>query len=170
MGKQRKLTAGEIALGRAAFGDKIDYKKVKLTDGPGMDAFAHIAFAKGNPAITIDSSIYFKEDYCPDFAAAGLKGRKSFIHEMTHVWQYQTLGLAAFAARYGVEFAKAKGKPNDMYRYDQGKTKFGGAMLEAQANMVGDYSAALWSPASAAQAALLAKLAVNMAGSGLYGL
>ena len=166
MGKQRKLTAGEIALARAAFGDKINYTPVRVNDGPGMDVFAHIAFAKGNPAITIDSSIYFKEDYCPDFAASGLKGKKSFIHEMTHVWQYQTLGLAAFAARYGVEFAKAKGNANDMYRYDQGKDSFKAAMLEAQANMVGDYSAALWS----GQATLLAKLAVNMKGSGLYGL
>jgi hypothetical protein len=165
MGRQRKLTAGEIALARPAFGDKIDYGRVRLSDGPGHSPFAHIAFAKGNPAITIGSIVYFKSHYCSDFSAPG-QDRKSFIHEMTHVWQYRTLGLPAFAARYGVEFARAKGKPNDMYRYKPAETKFGEAMLEAQANMVGDYSEAGWK----GDAALLALLAKNMTGSGLYGL
>jgi len=165
MGKQRKLTPGEIALARAAFGAGIDYGRVKLSDGPGSHPFAHMAFAKGNPAITIGSTVYFKKDYCPDFAAGG-RNRKSFIHEMAHVWQFRALGMPAFFLRYGEELAKAKGKPDDMYRYDEGKTKFGGAMLEAQAAMVGDYSEALWS-GNAARIALLGK---NMTGSGLYGL
>jgi hypothetical protein len=166
MAKQRKLTPGEIALARAAFGDKIDYKRVTLCDGPGMEPLAHMAFARGNPAITVESAVYFKQDYCPDFAAAALKGKKSFIHEMTHVWQYQKLGLPAFALRYGAELVRARGKPNDMYKYEEGKTKFTGAMLEAQADMVGDYSEAVWGK-KAGRIALLGK---NMAGSGLYGL
>ncbi len=166
MGKQRKLTAGEIALAKAAFGDKIDYAKVRLSDGPGNHPFAHMAFAKGNPAITVGSIVYFKHEYCPDFAATTIKGKKSFIHEMTHVWQYRDLGMPAFFVRYGLELAKVGGKPNDMYRYKEGTDKFGEAMLEAQANMVGDYSEALWTP-NQTRKALLAK---NMAGSGLYGL
>ncbi|HYI64047.1 MAG TPA: DUF4157 domain-containing protein [Allosphingosinicella sp.] len=165
MGKQRRLTAGEIALAKAAFGARIDYDRVKLSDGPGKRFAAHIAFAKGNPAITLGSTVYFKRDYCDDFSGAE-RNRKTFIHEMTHVWQYQRLGMAKFLLRYGEELAKVGGKPNDMYRYDAGKAKFGGAMLEAQANMVGDYSEALW----AANAARIALLAKNMAGSGLYGL
>jgi uncharacterized protein DUF4157 len=165
MGKQRKLTAGETALARAAFGDKIDYGKVKLTEGPGNRFAAHIAFAKGNPAITLGSEIYFKHDFCDDFSEAG-RNRKSFIHEMTHVWQYQKLGMAKFLLRYGEELAKARGKPNDMYKYEAGKTKFGGAMLEAQATMIGDYSEALWKGDSAR----MATLAKNLAGGGLYGL
>jgi len=165
MGKQRKLTAGEIALAKAAFGDKIDYKKVKLSDGPGLQPLAHAAFSKGNPAITVGSTVYFKQDYCPDFSAPG-KNRKSFIHEMTHVWQYRALGLPAFFARYGAEFAKAGGKPDDMYNYKQGTDTFGKAMLEAQAEMVADYSEALWT----GNAAATARIAKNMAGSGLYGL
>ena len=166
MGQQRKLTAGEIALARAAFGDKIDYSKVRLSDGPGNHPFAHAAFAKGNPAITIGSTVYFKQEYCPDFAATTIRGKKSFIHEMTHVWQYRTLGMPAFFARYGVEFLEVGGKPNDMYKYEAGKTRFGEAMLEAQANMVGDYSEAVWAPNETRKA----QLAKNMAGSGLYGL
>lgn len=166
MGKQRKLTAGEIALAKAAFGDKIGYSGVRLSDGPGMEPLAHIAFAKGNPAITIGSIVYFKHDYCPDFSAAGMKGKKSFIHEMTHVWQYGALSMPVFLVRYARDLVMAKGKADDMYKYAQGTDPFKKAMLEAQANMVGDYSEALWS----ANAAKLAKLAKNMAGSGLYGL
>jgi hypothetical protein len=165
MGKQRGLTAGEIALARPAFGDKIDYGRVKLCDGPGLQPLAHAAFAKGNPAITVGSIVYFKKDYCPDFSAAGAN-RRSFIHEMTHVWQYRALGMPAFFARYGADLARVGGKPNDMYRYKEETDRFGQAMLEAQAEMVADYSEALW----AANAARKAKLARTMAHSGLYGL
>lgn len=166
MAKQRKLTAGEIALARAAFGGKIAYDKVKLCDGPGMEPLAHIAFAKGNPAITIGATVYFKKDYSADFSAAAMKAKRSFIHEMTHVWQYEALGMPAFFVRYGKDLVKAKGKPNDMYRYAHGTDRFGKAMLEAQAEMVADYSVALWR-GNAAQRAIFAK---NMKGSGLYGL
>jgi hypothetical protein len=159
------LTAGEIALGRAAFGNRIDYAPVKLSDGPGNNALAHLAFAKGNPAITVGSTIYFKEDYCPDFSALG-RNRKSFIHEMTHVWQYQKMGMPAFFLRYGEEVLKAHGRPDDMYDYAEGSAKFGDAMLEAQAQMVCDYSEALWG-GNGPRTALLAK---NLAASGVYGL
>jgi uncharacterized protein DUF4157 len=165
MARQRKLTTGEIALVRAAFGDKLDYQRVKLNDGPGLQPLAHAAFARGNPAITVGSVVYFKQDYCPDFSAPG-QNRKSFLHEMTHVWQYRALGMPAFFARYGAELARAGGRPNDMYNYKQGIDSFGQAMLEAQAEMVADYSEALWT----ANAAATARLARNMAGSRLYGL
>ena len=39
---QRVLTAGEIALARAAFGVSIDYARVKLSEGPGNTPLAHI--------------------------------------------------------------------------------------------------------------------------------
>lgn len=164
MGKQRKLTAGEIALARTVFADQIDYSRVRLSDGPGFQPLAHAAFAKGNPAITVGAVVYFKLGYCPDFSAPG-EDRKSFIHEMTHVWQYRRLGLPAFFARYGAEFARVGGKPGDMYKYKE-TDRFGEAMLEAQAKMVEHYGAAVW----AGNATQTAKLARNLAGSGLYGL
>lgn len=162
MGKQRKLTAGEIALAKAAFADRIDYSKVRLSDGPGSHPMAHMAFAKGNPAITIGNTVYFKQDYCPDFSAPGRNGR-TFMHEMTHVWQYRALGMPAFFARYGAELIQAGGKPNDMYKYKV-DTKFNEAMLEAQAQMVGDYYRAK----SQGDAAATARLAANLKGSGVY--
>ena len=164
MGKQRRLTAGEITLARTAFGDRIDYGKVKLSDGPGNNIAAHIAFGKGNPAITIGSTVYFKKDFCPDFSVPGQNGT-SFMHEMAHVWQYQTLGMAAFAARYGAEFLQVKGKPENMYDYSK-VTDFDKAMLEAQAQLVGHYYKAK-AERNAAQTAALAK---KLGGSGLYGL
>jgi hypothetical protein len=163
MGNQRKLTAKEIALAREAFGDKIEYDRVRLSDGPGFNPMAHMAFAKGNPAITIGNTVYFKHDFCPDFSVPGRNGT-SFMHEMTHVWQYRTLGLGAFAVRYADEVRQSGLKPNDMYKYAEGETKFTEAMLEAQAQMVGDYYRAR----AEGNAARSARLAKNLAGSGLY--
>lgn len=162
---QRPLTPGEIALARAAFGGGIDYGRVKLSDGPGYNPFAHIAFAIGNPAIAIGSRIYFREDFCPDFSAPG-RNRRSFIHEMAHVWQYRAMGMPAFFLRYCVEVLKAKGRPSAMYEYEVGSATFGEATIEAQAEMVCDYGEALWT-GNAARKALLAR---NLAGSGVYGL
>jgi Domain of unknown function (DUF4157) len=164
MGKQRKLTAGEIKLAREAFGDRIDYNKVRLSDGPGTNAAAHIAFMKGNPAITVGNTVYFKEGFTADFSAPGADGR-SFMHEMTHVWQYRALGMGAFFIRYGADLAKAGGKPNDMYKYND-DSRFGESMLEAQAQMVGDYHRAR----ANGNASATARLAKNLKGSGLHGL
>ena len=165
MARQRGLTSAEIEMARKAFAGQITYGRVKISDGPGNNFAAQIAFAKGNPAITLGSTIYFKRDYCPDFCATG-KDRKSFMHEMAHVWQYQRFGRADFLLRYGQEFLAVGGKPNDMYVYRRGVTKFSEAMLEAQASMIADYSEALWT-GNADQKARLAK---NLEGSGVYGL
>lgn len=52
-----------------------------------------------------------------------------------------------------------------MYKYDD-STRFGDAMIEAQAQIVGDYHRAK----SQGNAAATARLAKNLAGSGLHGL
>jgi hypothetical protein len=163
MTKARGLTVGEIALAEAAFGDAIAYERVTLRDGPGASFAAQIAFARGNPAITLGSTMYFKRGFCLDFSGPG-EDAKTFLHEMTHVWQYRRLGQAAFYARYGRELAAAGFKPNRMYDYEPGKTAFAAATLEGQASMVADYSDALWSGHPAA----IARFAKNLAGSGLY--
>jgi hypothetical protein len=163
MGEQRTLTAGEIELAKAAFGGMIEYGGVTLSDGPGNEPLAHLAFAKGNPAITVGSAVYFKADYCPDFSAPG-RNRKSFIHEMTHVWQYADLGMAHFFLRYGADLLNVGGNPDAMYDYAPGETRFEGAMIEQQAEMVGDYSHARWN-GPADREALLRN---NLADSGIY--
>lgn len=165
MAQRRGLTAGEIELAREAFGNAIEYSRVTLCRGAAANPVAHLAFFKGNPAITLGSTIYFKRDFCADFCAPGAN-RAAFIHEMTHVWQYQRLGLARFLWRYGREFVRAGGVPGRMYRYAPGETRFAEAMLEAQAEMVADYGEAL----RRGLEARAATLASNLAGSGLYGL
>ena len=163
---QRALTSGEIALARPAFGEKVAYDRVRISDGPGNNFAAMIAFAKGNPAITLGSTIYFKEDHSPDFSQSGTAGKKSFMHEMMHILQYRQLGQAPFLARYFKEVAESGFKPDDMYNYKPGETPFAAAMLEAQAEMLSDYSEALWT-ANEERKALIAR---NLAESGLYGL
>ncbi|MEA3029109.1 MAG: hypothetical protein QOG13_434 [Sphingomonadales bacterium] len=161
---ERVLTGGETALAKAAHGDKIAYPGVRIVDGPGTSFAAHIAFMRGNPAITLGSTIYYKLWYTADFAGPNTNAG-SFLHEMTHVWQYAVLGQGPFFARYTKELAKA-GNPDKLYEYKAGVDLFTKATLEAQAQMVEDYSRALWGK-NAAGIALLAK---NLAGSGVYGL
>jgi hypothetical protein len=130
-----------------------------------MNPLAYIAFFMGNPAIAIGSTVYFGRDFCLDFSAPG-RDRRTFIHEMAHVWQYRMLGMPAFFLRYALEVVKAGGRPSAMYAYGAGVAPFRDAMLEAQAEMAADFGEALWNGNGSRQA-LLAR---NLAGSGLYGL
>jgi len=89
IGGERPLTAGEIALARTMFGDAVDYSIVMIRRRkwfpfqPKRTVMAprgHIHFHPGGSA------------YCDDFAAQSLVRQGLFIHEMTHVWQAQSLG------------------------------------------------------------------------------
>ena len=82
----RSLTAGEIRLARAVFGDSIDYARVAIARAKW--AFfqpRHVAMApRGN--------IHFHPGgdlYRDDFATAPRSFQGVFIHVMTHVWQHQ---------------------------------------------------------------------------------
>ncbi len=162
MAKQRQLTAGEIALARECFGNSIPYESVKISDGPARNGVAIVAFQRGNPAITLGTTIYFERGYSEDFSQqAADKGL--FMHEMTHVWQYRQLGTVKFLRRYLQDLAATGFKPSRMYDYAKGTTRYGEAMLEAQANMVRDYCLARGDEAGKAV------IGRNLAGSGLYG-
>jgi hypothetical protein len=162
----RRLEAGEIELLRDAWGDRIDLDSVRLRLGHGFNPAALAAFRNGNTAITLRRSIYFRTDYSDDFAAAGVAAQSLFLHEMTHVWQYATLGVPRFLARYARELAACRFNARAMYRYEEGETPFAPARLEAQAQMVGDYCHARLVGDVSRQA----RLARNLRGSGIYGL
>lgn len=71
------------------FGDAIDY-------GP-VTVIRRKFFPLQPKAVTMApmGSLHFHPaapHYCDDFAAASLAKQGHFIHEMTHVWQTQTLG------------------------------------------------------------------------------
>jgi len=87
-GKKRALTAGEIAMARTVFKDSVDYTKVKVHHG-GWWVF----FGLQNTAVTPNGEMYFPEStelYRDDFSNPDRSRYKAlFMHEMTHVWQYQ---------------------------------------------------------------------------------
>jgi hypothetical protein len=87
------------------------------------------------------------------------------MHEMTHIWQYQTLGLARFGWRYLDELEACNFRRQCLYDYDCGHTIFAEAKLEAQAQIVQDYGLAL----GARRMGQAASLRRNLAGSGLFG-
>ncbi len=164
-GKSRLLTFGEIELVRQAFPTGIRYDKVRLRDGHGGNPIARIAFSNGNWAITLGSTIsYAPGHYRDDFSTGSVGEKGLLLHEMTHVWQYSRLSWPLFLARYGINLAASGFRPGRMYEYDD-STRFPKAKLEAQAQMVGHYCEALVSGNEDRKA----KLARNLAGSGIYG-
>ena len=89
VGGERPLTPGEIALARTMFGDAIDYAKVTIRRRKW--AF----FQPKRVTMAPRGHIHFHPlgtGYCDDFALQPLHRQALFIHEMTHVWQTQTLG------------------------------------------------------------------------------
>lgn len=79
----RNLTANEIALAKKVFKDAIDYKKVIIHNQK------YIFFQPANSGMTPNGEIYVDGFYKKDYSAVNYAGQSFFIHEMTHVWQYQ---------------------------------------------------------------------------------
>ena len=164
---KRHLTEGEIALAREAFGDRLAYTKIRFIDGAAGNPIAKAAFKNGNTAITLRRTIHFSpERFLPDFSTGKAAAKGLFIHELSHVWQYDRLGTLWFLCKYGVQFARVRGQAWRMYEYEQGGTAFRGAMLEAQAEMAGNYAEAK----AEGDSAKMSVIAKNLAGSGLFGL
>ncbi|HVF83998.1 MAG TPA: vgr related protein [Sphingomicrobium sp.] len=116
----RPLTAGEIDLARAVFGDAIDYARVRLVRrkwwpfqprGIVMAPTGNIHFHPQDP------------NWSEDFSQARPSLQGLFVHEMTHVWQAQTRGRFYLPlmrhpfCRYAYRFVP--GKPFDRYGLEQ---------------------------------------------------
>ena len=83
----RPLTVGEIDLARSIFGDAIDYRRVAIHERKW--AF----FQPRDTVMAPDGAIWFHPDgglHRSDFAHAPIDAQGLFIHEMTHIWQWQT--------------------------------------------------------------------------------
>jgi len=96
-----RLTPTEIQLARSVFGDSIDYSRVRLVQAPEALWFRTVGNVIRVPSFfTVDSS-----------AAAGSSPlpieymRHTFIHEMTHVWQYQHGGTRYVSYSLGPQIA-----------------------------------------------------------------
>ncbi len=79
----RALTKDETALAQSVFGASIDYARVKVSDQKWMP------FHPKNTAMTPNGNLYMNDCYAEDYARSGSYMRSLFIHEMTHVWQFQ---------------------------------------------------------------------------------
>jgi hypothetical protein len=119
---------------------------------------------RGNPAISLVHTIYFKRPWHDDFSLADPHSQADLVHELTHILQYEKLGVVAFAWRYARELAAVGFRPGRLYDYRSAGTKFSHATLEGQAQMVGDYCEAKLRRDKAA----LAAIAPWLEGSGLF--
>jgi len=120
----RPLTAGEVDLGRSVFGSKINYSTPKVVNGPWI---AQGLFT----AVTPNGNIYARGDgtaaggiYRKDYSIdpdVGIRG--VFVHEMTHVWQYQNgfhvVTGAAFDRNYDYDHSKLGTKDFKTYGIEQ---------------------------------------------------
>ena len=82
----RALTPGERSLARSVFGEAIDYDRVRIANSKW--AF----FQPRHVAMAPLGNIHFHPRgnlYCEDFGCTHADEQGLFIHEMTHVWQYQ---------------------------------------------------------------------------------
>lgn len=75
----RPLSDGERRLARGVFGDAFDLDKVRIAP--------HLP---GRTAMTLGSTVHFPRDAPADFATEPLRVQAWLIHELTHVWQFQT--------------------------------------------------------------------------------
>jgi hypothetical protein len=127
---KRALTSGEIALARLVFADAIDYSSVRVH----ARGYLPFGLQPSHTAMAPNGSLYFpRACFQDDFSACELGQRMWFIHEMTHVWQFQ-LGYPVRlrgAIRIGLKYG---------YTLAEGK-RLADYNMEAQGNLLADWFA-----------------------------
>ncbi len=122
----RGLTPGERRLAQAVFGDAVRLDPVRLHGG-GFGAFA----------VTLGSRLFLPKHLASDdFAAAGLGAQALLVHELTHVWQFQTRPFSTLASWAGVVAKGGYGPGLPGYRYTLPLGDFVALNLEQQASVV----------------------------------
>lgn len=84
-GSQRLLTLGEIALAKSIFGNSIVYPRVWIHHA----SYFPFKLQGRNTAMSPNGELYFRDWYCENFSIQSFQFQHLFIHEMSHVWQYQ---------------------------------------------------------------------------------
>jgi len=128
--RARPLTPNEIAIARLVFRDAIDYSTVRVHARP----YLPFGLQPAHTAMAPNGSLYFPPAcHQDDFAACGISDQMWFIHEMTHVWQFQ-LGYwvrTRGAIRIGLNYGYTLGAGKRLSDYN----------MEAQGNLLADYFA-----------------------------
>lgn len=81
----RELTFGEINLAKSVFGQRINYKKVRIHNS----SYLPFGLQGDHFTMTPNGEIYFLHWYRDDFSKTLPFLQHLFIHEMSHVWQRQ---------------------------------------------------------------------------------
>lgn len=131
----RHLTAGEIELARPVFGEAIDYRNVKLFSRN------YLYFLNNDEAMTPNGNLYLpsKPLWLEDFSAGSTSDKQLFMHELTHVWQYQTgkgvvTGALDNYMSYDFDYASSYNYKLKQYPL------FPDFNIEQQADIISDYT------------------------------
>lgn len=114
----RLLTDAERDLAESIFGGAIDYDRVLLHNRKWF------WFQPRRVTMAPDGHIWFHPEgnlFCDDFCAASLHRQGLFIHEMTHVWQYQK-GIRLVLRRHPFcryDYSLRPGWPLERYGLEQ---------------------------------------------------
>lgn len=132
--KFRSLTVGEIKLCRTVFADLIDYSSVIIMNHP------YLPWQPVGILMAPRGYIHLKAtDYCTDFSQQTLAYQAIFIHEMAHIFQFQShvnvlLQGAALQIAYYLSF-----KTYNPYKYTlQAQKAYFDYNIEQQAEIAKD--------------------------------
>ena len=121
----RTLTPGERALAKRVFGDAVRLDRVRIRRGP--ERFA----------VTVGSNLFLPARMArPDFSQAELPLQALFVHELVHVWQFQTRPGWTLLSWASAVLSGGYGPKLCAYRYDLPLGDFTRLNLEQQASVV----------------------------------
>ena len=84
--KSRPLTDGEVAMARLVFKDSIKYSTVRIHN----EEYLPFGLQDDSTAMTPNGGMYFNPNrFVQDFSTEKEYLKIWFMHEMTHIWQYQ---------------------------------------------------------------------------------
>ncbi|MES1945962.1 Rhs element Vgr protein [Salinisphaera sp. C84B14] len=129
-GKSRPLANGEIALARKIFGDSIDYSKIRVHN----DEYLWLGLQSDDTAMTPNRELYFNpKNFLEDYSTDTPGNKWWFMHEMTHIWQYQLSYPVKWrgALRLGLSYEYSLSENKRLSNYN----------MEAQGNILADYFA-----------------------------
>ncbi len=122
----RPLSRGEIALARSVFGEAVRLDRVRVRGG-GFGQFA----------VTVGSSLLLPPHLAQaDFSQAGVEAQALLVHELVHVWQFQTRPLWTLASWAATVLRGGYGAGLPGYRYAVPVATFAALNLEQQASVV----------------------------------